>query len=90
MHSDIYFIAVSFMEVNTVNYSPPPHPDLPSKVPCHLKEVFSECTRAAKMAWIAESGLAEFPDEDLSDEHLSKLYKIACRKLARHQSNSQA
>ena len=82
--------AVSYMEVITVNYSPPPHPVLPTSIPFHLKQVFSECNRAAKMAWIAESGLAEFPDEDLSDEHLSKLYKIACRKLARHQSNSQA
>ena len=81
---------VSYMEVITVNSSPPPHPDLPTKVPFHLKEVFSECTRAAKMAWIAESGLAEFPDEDLSDEHLGKLYKAACWKLARHQKNPQA
>ena len=82
--------AVSYMDVITVNYSPPPHPDLPSKVPFHLKEVFSECSRAAKMARIAESRLAEFPDEDLSDEHLGKLYKGACRKLARHQKNPQA
>ena len=82
--------AVSFMEVNTVNYSPPPHPELPRKVPCHLKKVFSECSRAAKMAWIAESGLAEFPAEDLSDEHLGKLYKAACWKLARRQKNPQA
>ena len=82
--------AVMYMEVTTVNYAPPQHPDLPSKVPFHLKEVFSECTRAAKMAWIAESGFAEFPDEDLSDEHLGKLYKAACRKLARHQKNPQA
>ena len=82
--------AVSFMEVNIVNYSPPPHPELPRKVPGHLKEVFSECSRAAKMAWIAESGLVEFPAGDLSDEHLDKLYKAACRKLARHQKNPQA
>ena len=67
-----------------------PHPLLPTKVPFHLKQVFSECNRAAKMAWIAESGLAEFPDEDLSDEHLGKLYKAACWKLARHQKNPQA
>ena len=78
------------MEVNTVNYSPPPHPELPRKVPFHLKEVFSECSRAAKIAWIAESGLAEFPREDLSDEHLGKLYKAACWKLARRQKNPQA
>ena len=82
--------AVSYMEVITVNSSPPPHPDLPTKVPFHLKQVFSECNRAAKMAWIAESGLAEFPEADLSDEQLGKLYKTACRKLARHKSTSQA
>ena len=82
--------AVSFMEVNIVNYSPPPHPELPRNVPSHLKKVFSQCSRAAKMAWIAESGLAEFPAGELSDEHLDKLYKAACRKLARHQKNPQA
>ena len=63
---------------------------LPTKVPFHLKQVFSECNRAAKIAWISETGLAEFPDEDLSDEHLNNLYKVACRKLARRQSNPQA
>lgn len=82
--------AVRYIEVITVNSSLPPHPDLSTKVPFHLKQVFSECNRAAKMAWIAESGLAEFPEGDLSDEQLGKLYKTACRKLARHKSTSQA
>ena len=82
--------AVSYMEVITVNYSPPPPPELPKKVPFHLNEVFSACSRAAKMAWIAETGLVEFPHEDLSDEDLGKLYKVAHRKLARHQKNPQA
>ena len=68
------------MDVITVNYSPPPHPELPRNVPSHLKKVFSQCSRAAKMAWIAESGLAEFPAEHLTDKHLGKLYKGACRK----------
>ena len=74
----------------TVDSAPPAHPILPKSVPCHLKQVYSKCTRAAKIAWICESRLAEFPDEDVSDEHLDKLYKVACRKLARHQRNPQA
>ena len=82
--------AVRYIEVITVNSSLPPHPVLPTSIPSHLKQVFSECTRAAKMAWIAESGLAQFPEGDLTDKHLGKLYKAACWKLARHQKNSEA
>ena len=75
--------ALRFMEVVTVDSAPPPHPILAKSVPSHLKRVFSKCTRAAKMAWISESRLAEFPDEDVTDEHLDKLYKVACRNCRR-------
>jgi len=82
--------ALRYMEVITVDSAPPPHPTLPKSVPSHLKQVFAKCTRAAKMAWISESRLAEFPDEDLTDEHLDKLYKAARWKLNRHQKNPKA
>ena len=52
--------ALRYMEVITVDSAPPPHPTLPKSVPSHLKQVFAKCTRAAKMAWISESRLAEF------------------------------
>ena len=82
--------SLRFMEVITVDSAPPAHPIFPRSVPSHLKQVITRCSRAAKLAWISESRLAEFPDEDVSDEQLHKLYKLACRKLARHQSNPQA
>ena len=78
------------MEVNTVDSAPPAPPVLPKSVPSHLKGFITRCTRAAKLAWISESRLAEFPDEDLTDEHLDKLYKAARWKLNRHQKNPKA
>ena len=65
--------AVTFMEVITVDTALPPHPLLPNSIPSHLKQVYKQCTRAAKMAWISESALAEFPDDVLTDTHLNKL-----------------
>ena len=61
--------AMPYMEVITVNTAPPPHPLLPKSTPSHLKQVYQQCTRAAKMAWISESGLAAFPDDLMTDNH---------------------
>ena len=82
--------AMPYMEVITVDTVPLPHPVLPRSTPSHLKQVYQQCTRAAKMAWISESGLAAFPDDLMTDNHLGKLYKGACRKFVRRQSNPQA
>ena len=51
-----------------------PPPIMSSEVPSQLQSTYENAKRAAKFAWLLESMRTNSTDEEVSDEHLNRMY----------------